>query len=227
MQEHEYEQEIDLREVFLLLKHNLIAIVATTLVSAIVGLMITMFLITPQYEASATMIVNTRQDQSATVTNDQIMSAKNLVSTYSIIVRSDTVLMSVINNLKLSETYEELSKKVVVSAVDATQVMRISYQNPDPQYAKTVVQEITKVAPGVIQDMVEAGSVKVISEARVGTEPVSPSIKKNTAIAGILGMVLSVSVVLIKELFNNTFKTSEDIQSRLGLTVLGVIPEID
>ena len=47
------------------------------------------------------MIVNTRQDVNANVTSDQINSATKLVSTYSIIIKSDTVLQQVINDLGL------------------------------------------------------------------------------------------------------------------------------
>ena len=53
--EQEYET-IDLREIFFMLKNNLLAIVASTIVCAIVGFLVTNFLITPQYQASATMI---------------------------------------------------------------------------------------------------------------------------------------------------------------------------
>ena len=224
--EQEYET-IDLKEIFYIIKNNLITIIAVTIVFALIGALITAFLLTPQYEATATMIVNTRQDQTATITNDQITSAKNLVSTYSIIVKSDTVLNKVIKNLKLSITYETMKEKVTVSAVDATQVMQIAVQDADPALAKSIVSEIIKVAPDIIKDMVEAGSVKVISEARVGENPVSPSLKKNVAIAGLLGFVLCVGIVLLKEMLNNTFKTDEDITKHLGLVVLGVIPEVE
>lgn len=73
---------------------------------------------TPKYQASALMIVNTRQDTTSNVTSDQINSATKLVSTYSIIIKSDTVLQQVINNLGLSLTYPELAGRVTVSAVD-------------------------------------------------------------------------------------------------------------
>ena len=73
----------------------------------------------------------------------------------------------------------------------------------------------------------EAGSVKVISEARAGEKPVSPNKRMNTAIAGLLGLVLSVGAVFLREMLNNTFKTDEDIQKYLGFTVLGVIPHVE
>ena len=224
--EQDYET-IDLRELFFIIKNNIVAIIAVTVLFAVAGGMVTMFMITPMYEASATMIVNTRQDQTANVTNDQINSAKNLVDTYAIIIKSDTVLSSVISDLNLDMTYSQLSSSVTVSAVDSTQVMQVSVQNADPALAKSIVAEITAIAPEIILDKVEAGSVKVISEARAGDKPVSPSLTKNVAIAALLGLVLSVGFVLLREMLNNTFKSDEDIQKNLGIPVLGVIPRVE
>lgn len=224
--EQDYET-IDLREILFLIKNNILAIIASTLVCALLGFIVTAFLLTPKYEASATMIVNSRQEQTANLTNDMITTAKNLVSTYSIIIKSDTVLDKVIEQLGLELTYEQLSKKVTVSAVDSTQVMKIAVQDENPAVAKSITEAITRIAPGIIQDKVEAGSVKVISEARAGDHPVSPNKARNTAIAGLLGMVLSVGIVFLREMLNNTFKTDDDIQKYLGFTVLGVIPHVD
>lgn len=224
--EQEYET-IDLRELLHVLKSNLILIVAVTVIAALIGGLVTIFLITPLYEAEATMYVNTRQDQTANVTNDQLTSAKNLVPTYSIIVKSDTVLNQVITNLALNTTYDKLAAKVNVSAVDATQVMRVAVQDADPALAKSIVAEITNIAPGIIIDMVEAGSAKVISAARVGDKPVSPKKTINIAISALVGLVASIGYTLLREMLNNTLKTDEDIQKHLGIVVLGVIPEVE
>lgn len=220
------EYEIDLREIFFLLKRKGLVIIASTLACALVGLLVTMFLITPQYEASAKLIVNSRQEQTANITNDMINSAKNLVDTYSIIIKSDTVLDQVIEKLDLDIDYMELSKRVNVSAINSTQVMRVAVQDPDPEAARQIVSEITRIAPDIIKETVEAGSVKVISEARAGQEPVSPNKAKNTALAGLLGLIVSVAVIILQDMLNNTFKSDEDIRKYLDLAVLGVIPHV-
>ena len=118
--ENEAYETIDLLEVLNAVCQHILAIILTTLVLAAAGFGVSKFLMTPKYEASALMIVNTRQDTSATVTSDQINSATKLVSTYSIIIKSDTVLQQVIDNLGLSLTYEKLAERVTVSAVDDT-----------------------------------------------------------------------------------------------------------
>ena len=185
------------------------------------------FLMTPKYQASALMIVNTRQDTSATVTSDQINSATKLVSTYSIILKSDTVLNQVIQNLGLSLDYQHLAERVTVSAVDDTQVMKVTVTSDNPEWARQVCEQITQISPDVILEAVEAGSVKVISNASISPEPVSPNVSRNTALGAVAGLVISVGIVFLMVLLDNKINNEEDVSKYLDLTVVGVIPEYE
>lgn len=219
------EIEIDLWELFQILLKNWLWILLSTLGCAILGLLITMFLITPKYRAEATMIVNTRQDQTATVTNDQITSAQKLVDTYSIIIRSRRVVDPIMEKLNIEADYESFVKNIIVESVNDTQVMSIQVENKDPEIALQVVQEIVDRAPGAIISTVEAGSVNVVSEPYVNSEvPVSPSKLKNTAIAAFIGLFISSGTFLLIAFLDNTFKSEEDIQKQLGLVTIGIIP---
>ena len=219
------EIEIDLWELFQVLLKNWLWILLSTLGCAILGLLITMFLITPKYRAEATMIVNTRQDQTATVTNDQITSAQKLVDTYSIIIRSRRVIAPIMEKLNIEDEYEDFVETILVESVNDTQVMSIQVENKDPEIALQVVQEIVDRAPGAIISTVEAGSVNVVSEPYVNSEvPVSPSKLKNTAIAAFIGLFISSGAFLLIAFLDNTFKSEEDIQKQLGLVTIGIIP---
>ena len=219
------EIEIDLWELFQILLKNWLWILLSTLGCAILGLLITMFLITPKYRAEATMIVNTRQDQTATVTNDQITSAQKLVDTYSIIIRSRRVVDPIMEKLNIEADYESFVKNIIVESVNDTQVMSIQVENKDPEIALQVVQEIVDRAPGAIISTVEAGSVNVVSEPYVNSEvPVSPSKLKNTAIAAFIGLFISSGAFLLIAFLFFSFKSEEDIQKQLGLVTIGIIP---
>ena len=90
-----------------------------------------------------------------------------------------------------------------------------------------VCEQIITVAPDVIKEAVEAGSVKVISNASLATEPVSPNIKKNTMLAAAVGFVLVIGIIVLQVLLDNKIKSEEDIAKYLDLTVVGVIPEYE
>ena len=218
MENEEYET-IDLLEVLNAVRQHLLAVILTTLILACAGFGVSKFLMTPKYQASALMIVNTRQDTTSNVTSDQINSATKLVSTYSIIIKSDTVLQQVINNLGLSLTYPELAGRVAVSAVDDTQVMKVTVLSDNPEWARQVCD--------VILESVEAGSVKVISSASINPDPVSPNTMRNTAMGGVAGLVISLGIIFLTVLLDNKINTEEDVTKYLDLTVVGVIPEYE
>lgn len=218
---------IDLLEVLEVVRQHILIIVLVTVIAAVAGFSFSRFVMVPQYEASALMIVNTRQDTTANVTSDQINSATKLVSTYSIIIKSDTVLQQVISNLGLTLTYDQLKERVTVSAVDDTQVMQITVRSDNPEWARQVCEQITTISPDVILESVEAGSVKLISQAAVTPEPVSPNVMRNTAIAALLGLVASIGIVVLRELLDNKIKSEDDVRKYLDLPVVGVIPDYE
>lgn len=224
------EREIDLRVILNILRKNIIPLVIVTVVAALGFFVYSKFFITKQYEASATLIVNNRQQDNNTALNtSDLYTSQGLAEVYSIIVKSDTVLQPVIDNLKLSMTYDQLAASVNVSTINSTQLIRISMTHPDPAFAQKVIAAITEVAPDIIKTKVEAGSVNIISESRVSNNgnPVSPNARRNALIGALIGFVLTLAFVFIQEMMNNTFKTEDDIAKTLNIPLLGIIPAVD
>lgn len=220
------ESTIDLLKLARLLWHNAVVIIAVTLASAALGLCAATFLISPTYSASADMLVNNTQQDTAntSITYSDLSASSSLVDTYSIILKSHNVLEQVIADLNLDCSYESLAGKITVSAVDTTQVMRITVKDGDVDLALAIVTKIVELAPDAIMDTVSAGSVKTVDDPWTTGRPVSPSKRNYTAIAGLLGLVVCAGIILLQEMMDNTFKTEEDVRKVLGLPVLGVIP---
>ena len=215
----------DLMELTQILFQHWIWIAATTVLCAAAGLLFTIFGMIPQYQAEATMIVNNRQDQTVSITNDQLVSAQKLVDTYSIIITNRGVIEPIMKNLNIEEDYEDFIENISVKALNNTQVMSIKVKNPDPQVALEIVTQIVERVPEVITSTIEAGSVNIVSAPYVNVErPVSPSKVKNTIFAAGAGFVLSVAAIFLIALLDNTFKSEEDIEKQLGLVTIGIIP---
>jgi capsular polysaccharide biosynthesis protein len=221
------EVTIDLMELVTQLWRHLPILLLSAILGAALGFGVSKFVLTPEYEATALMIVNTRQDTSANVTSDQINSATKLVETYSIIIKSDTVLQQVIDNLHLNMTYAQLSEKVSVAAVNSTQVMKVTVVDPSVSTAKAICEQITLLAPDLIVESVEAGSVKVISQAKGNADPVSPNVMRNTVVACLVAFMLCAGVIIVRMLLDNKINTEADVTKYLDLPVLGVIPDYE
>ncbi len=219
------EDTMDLREIIKILKQNLLIIIAVIIWAAMLGAVVSIYVLQPVYEASATMIVNKSNDEKKqeTTYNDILMTQK-LVKTYGVIMQSNTVLERVIDALSLDMDTSKLRSMLTITSVNETEVLKITVRSKDPELAARVANEITKQAPLEIIRAVKAGSVEIIDEATVPTEPVKPDIKMNIVIAAILGLIASIFVILLRYYFDDTIRTEDDIVEKLNLPVLGVLP---
>jgi non-specific protein-tyrosine kinase len=65
--------------------------------------------------------------------------------------------------------------------------------------------------------------LEIIEKAQLPYSPVSPNVKINVLLAAVVGFVLAVSAALVLEYLDDTIKSTDDLNTSLGLTVLGSI----
>lgn len=227
MNKESHEIEIDLVQLVRVLWGKAKYIILVTVIFGVLGMVGSATFITPIYEASGKMIVNTRENSNANVSNDQLNSAKSLVDTYAIVIRSRDVVNKVISDLDVDITYEQLAGCISVKAVNNTQIMRIVVQHPNRELAIAVAEKLLDIVPDVIVEVVAAGSVKPVEQVYSSPNPVLPNNSKNALLMAIVGFVLSCGVVVIWYLADNTYKSDLEIQNDLDLPVLGVIPKME
>ena len=75
-------------------------------------------------------------------------------------------------------------------------------------------------------EKVEAGSCKAVSDVIIDPNKVFPQTKKYVVLAGLLGAVVVCGVLVLAHLLHDTIVDDEDVQKKLGLPVLGLIPEV-
>ena len=218
MEQNHDMDEIDLLELARLLWSHALQIAVAGIAAAAICLLVCTFVLTPR--------VNSRQDGNASITSDNINSARNLIDTYAVIIKSNIVLNDVIEQLGLDMTYRQLLACVSVDGVGSTQIMSITVTNEDPALAGKIVQAIAETAPDVIVDKVEAGSCKVVSDVEITSNPVFPQTKKYVLTAALGGIVAACGILVLDHLLHDYIVDSEDIQKKLELPVLGLIPEV-
>lgn len=227
--EDNYEQGYGMviMELMQALKEKIALILAVTVAAALLGWGVSTFFVPKRYEASVNMIVNTRTDLTTMVTSDNISSAENLVDTYAIIIKSNKVLNKVIDELELPMSYEELSQQISVDAINHTQVMKIAAECKDPQLAEQIVHTISRIAPEIVADAVEAGSCKVVSDVYSSGEPVSPNVLRTAVLFAVLAFLMVCAAVVLRELMNDYIVDDADMEKKLGISALGVIPDVE
>jgi len=223
------EVEIDVRELFRVILNKLGIILMITFLCGAVTFSFLKFVKTPVYEAQAKLLVNTRDTESTStsISSDQIKSAVSMVDTYSVIIKSRTVLEPIIQNLHLDYDYEELAENITVKSVNSTQIMEIAVDDENQTNALNICSEIMNTAPDILMNSVNAGSVSRIEEPYLLEDPVKPEVLKMTVIMAAIGFVLSAGFFIVQHLFDNTYSSEVDLQSSLELPVIGVLPSYE
>lgn len=218
--------EIDLAQVFFALWKHVVLILAITVICADLGFVYAEFMVTPLYSASASMLVNNKSQPSGTqdITSQDISASSSLIATYSAIIKSHTVLESIIKELDLDYSYDQLSGEISVESYNSTQVMQITVTDTDRERALDIVREIVKIAPNQIIETAEAGSVKTVDEPWSRQSPVYPNVSRFTVLGGLIGFLLICAIIIVKELMNNRFQNEQDVTRVLDMPVLAVIP---
>ena len=94
-------EEINLEELFYYFRNKISWIIIAIILAIGIGNTFTILTRTPMYKSSTTMVlVNENKDSSTYNTTEQQLN-KNLVGTYSEIIKSRMILETVISNLKL------------------------------------------------------------------------------------------------------------------------------
>lgn len=217
------EVEIDLRELFYALKKRAVVILAAILAGALLAGIITKVFMTPMYNATSTMLVLTKETTLSSLADLQIGS--QLTNDYSMLITSRTVLQEVVDDLNLDMTYKELKEVVSINNPSDTRILEITVTNKSPKMAKKIVDKLAEVSAEFIGDKMEVVPPKIIEKGEVPTSKVSPSTKKNVALGGLIGLVISAGIVIVLTIMDDTIKTEEDVEHYLGLTTLASVPD--
>lgn len=224
------EMELDLREIFGILKKRKKMIVLITILATLASGIFSFFFITPIYDASTEILVNKSENEQGYAYNiNDINTDLKLISTYSVIIKSPRIIDLVIEEYNLDITQEELVNKIKINTVKDSQVMKITVEDPNQQEAARMANAIAAVFKREIVNIMNVDNVQILTEAKYETDPtpVKPNTTLNIAIAFVLGLMVSVGLAFLQEYLDNTIKTEAEVERLLGYPVLGIIARIE
>lgn len=224
------EETIELRELLGIVLKRKWLIIIITLLSIVLGTVYSLYLVTPEYQSSTTLMVNGSKglnagDIAASFDLGSINLSQKLVVTYSEIVKSRIVLEQVISQLGLDYTYTELLRMTSAQQVGSTEILKISVTNVDPVMASDIANTISSVFIKEVMRILKVNNVEIIDAAIPMYKAINMRTTLNIAISAILGVMLGVFLAFMLEYLDHTIKTEEDIEKYLGVSVIGTIPD--
>ena len=219
--------EIDVFAMLKTLWKRKFSIVLVALVFAIAAFGYSAFLAKKEYQSTSRIYVVSRQNQeNNALTNSDLQAGSYLVKDYREIILSQNVLTQAIEELKLDMTPAELSKKISVSVPTDTRILSITAKDGDPKEAARIANGLRNVAAEKIISVTKVSDVTTLDEAEVPQSPSSPNIRRNVLLGFIAGACLMVVLLVVVEVLDDRVKRPEDIEELMGLTLLGVVPDI-
>ena len=219
---------IDIVQLFKILWKKKIAIILTAIVAAILAFGVSSFVLTPEYSSTTRIyVVNRNQPEKAGLTNQDLQAGTYLVKDYKEIILSQDVLEKVISNLKLEKTVKALSKKIQVTVPVDTRIVSIAVKDAQPEEASRIANALREVASEKIISVTRVSDVTTLEEARPALTPSSPNIRRNTALAFLVGGAVMVVSVLLFELLDDRVKRPEDVEEVMHVALLGIVPDLD
>jgi len=219
--------EIDVFAMLKTLWKRKFSIVLVALVFAIAAFGYSAFLAKKEYQSTSRIYVVSRQNQdNNALTNSDLQAGSYLVKDYREIIHSQNVLSQAIEELKLDMTPAELSKKISVSVPTDTRILSITAKDGNPKEAARIANGLRNVAAEKIISVTKVSDVTTLDEAEVPQSPSSPNIRRNVLLGFIAGAGLMVVLMVVVEVLDDRVKRPEDIEELMGLTLLGIVPDI-
>lgn len=219
---------IDIVQLFKILWKKKIAIILTAIVAAVIAFGVSSFVLTPEYSSTTRIyVVNRNQSEKTGLTNQDLQAGTYLVKDYKEIILSQDVLEKVISNLKLEKTVKELTKKIQVTVPVDTRIVSIVVKDDQPEEASRIANALREVAAEKIIKVTRVSDVTTLEEARPAITPSSPNIRRNTALAFLVGGAVMVVAVVLLELLDDRVKRPEDVEEVMQVALLGIVPDLD
>lgn len=218
-------EEINLRDLLSYFKKRLVLFVVMVLFVVSAGTVYSVFIQKPEYKAQATVILSS--DKSKTTIQSEINANKNLIDTYTEVVKSHRVLDRVKSEMQINDSYEQLVKKVTVASLKDTEIISISVVDLDKYHSYSLANKIADTFTDEISQIYNDKSVNVLDRAVEPQKPYNVDIIKQEAIYAAAGIILATAVIFLMFYFDRTIKTTEQIEQLFKLPIFGKVRKLE
>ncbi len=227
------ESGLSLKDIFFAIRKHLLAIILFIVIFTGVGIGFGTYKEkkNPSYTAYGTMMVssNALAGTNAQITT-QYQLSKYLVTTLVSYSKSNKVLVPVAEEKKVSVAYLKSHLRVGAHEDEYDLIFDLAFTSGEKQKSIDMLNSIIDSIYNSTQVKEEGSSallyksVEIIDKADNNNVSYSSSKKKYILVFAALGFVVAAAYVVLREMFDNSFKSSEQIESELGIRVISSIP---
>ena len=205
-------KEINLRELFGILKKRFWIIALVTVFTTLTGFVFSLiFTPVPLYQSSTRVIVN---------------ADNNSMGTLKVLIEDPSLLSKVSSQINNQRSPETLANEISAQIIDTSQVVSITATDANPRLAAEIANTTASVFKSEAATILGFNKIEPLSLAIVNRVPINPT-NNNKMIYGFIGgIILSVGIVFFINSIDNTVQTESHLEKMLLVPALGSIPKM-
>jgi len=227
---------MELRRYLRLIRQRLILVLIAILVGAGVGYATTSRVI--KYTAVTTIYVGNLNVAANPEDLALQASLNNIVATYAQMIPTPVIAQKAIDQTGLDRFPGQVASETTALVVTGTDLIDVSVTDLDPANAVRLANGVSKAFVAQVSAY-QATSTAQPTGSDAGAVPNEPAhvfqpatyafasssgLTGKMLLGGIFGLVLSIFLILILDYLDITIKSPEELERRVGLPVLGIIP---
>ncbi|MBT0565926.1 polysaccharide biosynthesis tyrosine autokinase [Williamsia sp. CHRR-6] len=184
----------------------------------------------PQYEASATLFVNTTGGASVTEAYQGNLFAKDRVTSYATVATGRDVAMRTIKQLGISMSPDALSASITAKPVPESVLLKITARNANRDLAKDLANTVAAQTAQVIAQLetssrggLPAAAATIVDLADRPSAAVSPNWTMLLALGTAGGLLVGLALAIVRDKTDRRVRGLADLDRTLPLT-LGQVP---
>lgn len=221
---------MEIRRLFYSIMRNWWLVALLALVGGGLGFL-NVFLAKPVYQADATLYIMNRDKILTTgepLSTQDLAVSQQLVQNYTEIIFSRAVASAVLRDLEnYNLTREQLLASINLNSNKGSNILTISATADEPGLAAAIANAAAREFTDKIRQLTNSDNVGILDEAQVPEYPVGSNSLKKALIGLLAGLVAALGIIYVREYFDTTVRSAEDIENGLKVRVIGLIPEHD
>lgn len=179
----------------------------------------------PVYRATTLIRIQQNVDDPSAALG-ALQTGQRLAQTYARITTTQTVARKIYNMVNAQIPYSEI--RLSASQVEDLELLSISAESSSPETAHLVAA----VAPRALKEFIREtetlrDQIVVVDEPLLPRAPSGPSMKRNVAVAILLGLILNGSLALLLVMFSDRVRDPEEFERITGKPLLTTVPTLE
>lgn len=199
-------------------------ILVVTIIAGLLAFVRSGFIVERIYESSTKVYILNKPTSTGIPTYNDWMMSIFITGDYVDLIKSDYVMEKTIEELNLDMTPKTLKNKVNVYSGEESRILEIIVQTNDPQLSSDIANKVREISSERIVEIMNIDAVNVVDEAKPSTVPVSPDVDGDVIKGAAIGFIVSIVVLVVLFVLDDSLYTVEDIKTYLDLSVLGTLP---